>query len=116
MIDEKPERSIMITYEDFQKLELKVARIIEVEEVAGADKLLKLQIDLGGEKRQIVAGIKKVYDPKELAGKEIVIVANLEPRTVKGVESHGMLLAASGDNGPVLLSPDRDVPAGAVIK
>ena len=106
----------MINYDDFRKVELKVARITEAEEVAGAEKLLKLQIDLGSEKRQIVAGIKKSYPAKDLIGKEIVVVVNLEPRMVMGVESNGMLLAASDDSGPVLLGPYKDVPPGSGIK
>ena len=106
----------MITYDDFKKVELKIARITEAEEVAGADKLLKLQIDLGPEKRQIIAGIKKVYQAKDLIGKEIVVVTNLEPRMVMGLESDGMLLAASDENGPVILRPDKEVPPGSGIK
>ena len=106
----------MITYDDFKKVELKIAKIIEAEEVPGAEKLLKLQIDLGGEKRQIVAGIKKCYQAKDLIGREIVVVVNLEPRMLMGIESNGMLLAASDDSGPVLLRPDKDVPPGSGIK
>ncbi len=106
----------MIAFDDFKKIELKVARITEAEEVVGAEKLLKLQIDLGGEKRQIVAGIKKSYQAKDLIGREIVVVVNLEPRMVMGIESNGMLLAASDDTGPVLLRPDKDVPPGSGIK
>ncbi len=106
----------MITLDDFKKVELKIARITEAEEVAGAEKLLKLQIELGGEKRQIVAGIKKSYQAKDLIGREIVVVVNLEPRMVMGIESNGMLLAASDDSGPVLLRPDKDVPPGSGIK
>ena len=106
----------MIAFDDFKKIELKIARILEAEEVAGAEKLLKLQIDLGGEKRQIVAGIKKSYQAKDLVDREIVVVVNLEPRMVMGIESNGMLLAASDDSGPVLLGPYRDVPPGSNIK
>ncbi|OGX00303.1 MAG: methionine--tRNA ligase subunit beta [Omnitrophica bacterium RIFCSPLOWO2_02_FULL_45_16] len=106
----------MITYDDFIKVELKIAKIVEVEEIVGAEKLLKLKIDLGGEKRQIVAGIKKAYQAKDLIGKEIVVVVNLEPRMMMGIESNGMLLAASDDNGPVLLIPDKEVPPGSGIK
>ncbi len=107
----------MITYDDFRKMELKIARVIAAEEVAGAEKLLKLEIDLGNsEKRQIVAGIKKMYQAKDLVGKEIVVVTNLEPRMVMGLESNGMLLAASGDNGPVILMPEREVPPGSEVK
>ena len=106
----------MITFDDFKKVELKVARITGAEEVAGAEKLLKLQIDLGAEKRQIVAGIRKSYPTKDLIGKEIVVVVNLEPRMVMGIESNGMLLAASDDSGPVLLGPYKEVPPGSKIK
>lgn len=106
----------MITFDDFKKIELKVAKIIAAEEVAGAEKLLKLQIDIGAEKRQIVAGIKKNYAPGDLVGKEIIVVVNLEPRTVMGVESNGMLLAASDEAGPVLLMPDKEVPPGTGIR
>lgn len=107
----------MITYDDFRKVELKIAKVIAAEEVAGAEKLLKLEIDLGsGEKRQIVAGIKKTYQANNLIGKEIIVVVNLEPRMVMGLESNGMLLAASDENGPVLLGPDKEVPPGSGIK
>jgi len=106
-----------IIYDDFKKVELKIARIIEAEEVAGAEKLLKLRIDLGNsETRQIVAGIKKMYQAKDLVGKEIAVVVNLEPRMVMGIESNGMLLAASGEAGPVILTPEREVPPGSGIK
>jgi len=104
-----------ISFDDFKKVELRVAKILACEEVPGAEKLLKLLIDVGAEKRQIVAGIKKIYQPGELIGREIIVVTNLEPRTVMGVESQGMLLAAD-DNGPVLLRPDREVAPGSVIK
>lgn len=108
---------MMITYDDFRKVELKVAKITAAEEVAGAEKLLKLQIDLGNsETRQIVAGIKKMYQAKDLVGKEIVVVTNLEPRMMMGLESNGMLLAASGDAGPVILMPEREVPPGSGVK
>ena len=106
-----------VSYDDFKKVELKIAKIIEAEEVAGAEKLLKLQIDLGNsEKRQIVAGIKKMYQVKDLVGKEIVVVVNLEPRMVMGLESNGMLLAASDEKGPVILIPEREVLPGSGIK
>lgn len=106
----------MITYDDFIKVELKIAKVVEAEEVVGAEKLLKLKIDLGDEKRQIVAGIKKSYQAKDLIGREIVVVVNLEPRMVMGIESNGMLLAASDDNGPVLIRPDKEVTPGSGVK
>lgn len=106
----------MINFEDFQKLDLRVAKIIEAEKVEGSDKLLKLQIDLGQEKRQIVAGIGQFYQPEDLVGQEIVVVVNLEPRKIFGLESQGMPLAADDKEGPVLLGPDKEVPAGTKVR
>ena len=106
----------MITYDDFAKLELRVADVKVAERVVGSEKLLKLQLDLGEYgQRQIVAGIGKVYEPDQLVGTQIVIVANLEPRSLMGVESHGMLLAAGGQEGASLLRPERPVLAGSKI-
>jgi methionyl-tRNA synthetase len=108
---------VAITYDDFKKVELKVAKVLEAEEVPGAEKLLKLKIDLGNsETRQIVAGIKKTYQAKDLVGKEIAVVVNLEPRMVMGLESNGMLLAASDEKGPIILMPEREVAPGSGIK
>lgn len=105
-----------ITYDDFKKVELKIGKILEAEEVPGADKLLKLKVDLGTEQRQLVAGIRKQYQAPDLIGKCVAVVANLAPRTIMGVESQGMILAASDESGPVILRPDRDVLPGAIIK
>ena len=104
----------MVKFEQFKELELKVGRVKEAERVEGSDKLLKLKVDLGGEERQLLAGVGKVYSPEEMCGREIVGVANLEPRMLMGMESQGMLLAAS-DGDPVLLRPDREVPPGSVV-
>jgi methionyl-tRNA synthetase len=105
----------MVKFEQFKEIELKVAKVLEAERVDGSDKLLKLKIDLGEENpRQLVAGIGKVYSPEEVVGREIIVVANLEPRLLMGLESQGMLLAAN-DGGPVLLRPDREVPPGSAI-
>jgi methionyl-tRNA synthetase len=107
-----------ITIDDFMKVELRVALVKFAEKVKGADKLLRLEIDLGDEQRQIVAGIAKAYDPEKLIGRKIVIVANLQPRKLRGLESNGMLLAASfGEEGtPALASFLEDVPVGARLK
>ena len=105
-----------ITYDDFKKIELKIGKILEAEEVVGAEKLLKLKVDLGTEQRQLVAGIKKQYAIPDLIGRQVVVVANLAPRSIMGVESQGMVLAAADDAGPVLLRPDRDVPVGGIVK
>ena len=84
-----------VKYEDFAKLDLRVGKIIEAKDHPDADRLVVLQVDLGAEQRQIVAYIKKYYEPVQLLGKWIVVVTNLEPRTLRGVTSHGMLLAAT---------------------
>jgi len=107
-----------ITIDDFAKVELRVAQVKVAERVKGADKLLRLEVDLGYEQRQILAGIAKAYEPEQLVGRKIVIVANLAPRKMRGLESNGMLLAASlGEEGqPVLASFLEDVPLGARLK
>ena len=105
-----------INFEEFQKIDLRVGKIIEAEKIEGTDKLLKLKVDLGEEERQLVAGIAKFYQPEDLVGKEIVVVANLEPKTLRGVESQGMLLAADVEGRPVLLKPDQEVPPGTKIR
>ena len=105
-----------ITFDDFMKLDLRVAEIKACEDVPGADKLYKLIIDLG-EERTIVAGIKHNYTKEELIGKKIAVVVNLEPRKLRGIESHGMLLAASTEDksSVVLLTLDRDITNGSKI-
>jgi methionyl-tRNA synthetase len=107
-----------ITIDDFAKVELRVAQILVAERIPKADKLLRLEVDLGYEKRQILAGIAQYYEPEKLIGRKIVIVANLEPRKMRGLESNGMLLAASlpPDGAPVLAGFLEDVPLGARLK
>jgi methionyl-tRNA synthetase len=107
-----------ITIDDFAKVELRVAQILVAERVPKADKLLRLEVDLGYEKRQILAGIAQYYEPEKLIGRKIVIVANLAPRKMRGLESNGMLLAASlpPDGAPVLAGFLEDVPLGARLK
>jgi len=106
----------MITIDEFAKVELRVATIKTVEPHPNADRLLVMKIDLGDEERQLVAGIRAHYAPEELVGKQIVVVANLQPATLRGVESQGMLLAASDGERVVVLSPEKIVAAGAKIK
>lgn len=106
----------MINIKDFAEMELVVAQIIEAHDHPDADRLYVLKIDTGSEKKQLVAGIRSSYSAQELAGKKIVVINNLEPAVLRGQESQGMLLAASGDNGPVLLIPEKDVPNGTRIK
>jgi len=106
-----------ITIDDFAKVELRVAQILVAERVPKADKLLRLEVDLGTEKRQILAGIAEYYEPEKLIGRKIVIVSNLAPRKMRGLESNGMLLAASLEGGaPVLAGFLEDVPVGARLK
>ncbi len=107
-----------ITIDDFAKVELRVGQVKVAEKVKGADKLLRLEVDLGTEVRQVVAGIAKAYDPEKLIGRKVVIVANLAPRKLRGLESQGMIVAASlGDEGvPVLAGFLEDVPNGARLK
>lgn len=114
----------MITYDDFAKLELKVAKVISAERVEKSEKLIKMQLDAGDKNetgepiiRQILGGIGKQYDPEVLVGKEIIIVANLEPRALMGETSNGMLLAASDMEGIIsLLLPDKDIQPGSKVK
>ena len=118
MSEEKP----TITYDDFVKLDLRVATIVEASDHPNADKLIVMKIDMGGEQRQVIAGIKGYYDADALVGKQLVVVANLAPRKMRGLASEGMLLAASvgGQEGQpladvVLLTVDRPTPPGALV-
>ena len=105
----------MISIDDFRKIELKVATVKSAEPHPNADKLMVLQIDLGSEQRQICAGIRNHYAPEDLVGKQIVVVANLETAKLRGLESQGMLLAASDEGCVIVLTPDKPVLAGAKV-
>ncbi len=106
-----------ISIDDFAKVELRVALVKTAEKVKGADKLLRLEVDLGNEVRQIVAGIAEAYAPETLVGRKVVIVANLAPRKLRGLESNGMIVAASPEGGkPVLAAFLEDVPVGTRLK
>ncbi|MBP7126835.1 methionine--tRNA ligase, partial [Myxococcota bacterium] len=103
--------------EDFQKIQWKVGTVVSAAPVPGSDKLLALEVDLGeGAPRPLVAGVAKAYAPEALVGRQVVVVANLAPRKVFGRESRGMVLAASGDQGPVLLAPIAPVPPGTPVR
>lgn len=106
----------MINIEEFKKLELKIARIKEVAEHPNADKLYVITLDLGDRTKQVVAGIKKCYTCQDLVGKLVVVVDNLEPALLRGVESQGMILAASDENTIAVLSPDKEVKLGSIVK
>jgi len=105
-----------ITIEEFRKMDLRVGKIIKAEKVPGAKKLLRLEVDLGEEEpRQLVAGIAEFYGPEDLVGLNIVVVANLKPKRIRGVESRGMLLAADVEGKPVLLTVLEEVPPGTKV-
>jgi len=113
---ENPVTPPKITIDDFRKIELKVATIKSAEAHPNADKLLVLQIDLGGEQRQICAGIRNSYTAEELVGKQIIVVANLETAKLRGMESQGMLLAASDEGRVIIMTPEKSVQAGPQVK
>jgi methionyl-tRNA synthetase len=112
------EKKEIISYEDFAKLDLRVATIKKVEEIEGADKLYKLEVEIGKEKRTICAGIKQNYKKEDLKGKQVIVIANLAPRKMKGIESEGMLLAAvSEDHSKVIiLSPEKKIDSGSKVQ
>lgn len=109
-----------IPFSDWEKIDLRVAKIVKVEDIEGADKLYKINLDAGKEigKRIVCAGLKPYYSKEELKGKKVILFANLEPRKLKGIESQGMLLAADNpENGKVfLLAPEKDIEVGSKIR
>jgi methionyl-tRNA synthetase len=115
----EPEPTPTIAIDDFIKIDLRVAQIVVAERIPKADKLLRLEVDLGTEKRQILSGIAEWYTPEDLIGRRIVVIANLAPRKMRGLESHGMLLAASTEGGKPYLCTFADaesLPLGSRIK
>ena len=113
----------MINFNDFEKLDIRIGTIIKAEPVPETDKLLKLKVDLGpstssgqAEQRELVAGIADEYNPEKLEGKQIPVLINLEPKTIKGIESHGMILAVEIDGKAVLMNPDKQVDNGSKIR
>ena len=106
----------MITIEQFRGLELRVGTVKHAEPHPNADRLLVLRVDIGTEERQVVAGIRAHYDPAALVGRQVVVVANLEPAKLRGVESQGMVLAAADGERVILVRPDDAVTAGAVVR
>jgi methionine--tRNA ligase beta chain len=105
----------MITFDDFVKLQIKIGLIVEAEKIEGTDKLLRLQVDFGDERRQIVSGIAQFYKPEQLINKQFTFVVNLEPRVIRGVESNGMILAVSSGKKVVLLKPQKKVQPGSIV-
>ncbi len=110
-LDLKPE----IAFEDFEKLDLRTARVVSAEPVKGAKKLLRLQIEMGPETRQVVAGVAEYFKPEELVDKQVIVVANLKPVKLRGVESQGMLLAVQDENGLAFLTPERNTATGKKV-
>jgi methionyl-tRNA synthetase len=107
----------MITIDDFAKIELKIGTVLEAEEVEGSEKLVKLTVDLGEESpRTVLTGMKAWHGPDHFKGRQLVFVVNLETRKMMGIESHGMIMAADPDEGPVLLIPEKQVPPGTKIR
>ncbi len=106
----------MISFEDFKKIELKTAKIIEAKDVEGSEKIVQLKVQIGEEERQILAGIKKNYSLESLIGKTIIVVTNLAPKNLMGLESNGMLLAASLNGEPVLLTTEKEVEPGCEVR
>ncbi len=113
---EGPKAMDIITYDEFKKMDLRVAHILTAERIPGATKLLKLEVDIGTEKRQMVAGVAETYSPEDLVGKRLIVICNLKPAVIRGVESQAMLLAAVVDDKAIIPFFDRDVLAGAVVK
>ncbi|MBD3286131.1 methionine--tRNA ligase subunit beta [candidate division WOR-3 bacterium] len=109
------EEILAVTIDDFKKLDLRVAKVLEAEKVEGADKLYKLKITLGLEERQLVAGIAQHYSADELVGKQIIVIANLEHAVIRGVESQGMLLAATSEGKIVLATMDKEADPGSKL-
>lgn len=104
-----------ISFEDFKKIDLRVARILEVEKIEDSEKLFKVKIDVGGEERILVSGVSNYYKPEDLIQKQVIVILNLEPKIIFGVESHGMILFVRDKEKPIVLSPEEEAIDGAII-
>jgi methionine--tRNA ligase beta chain len=114
MVDEQ---AALISYDDFSKLEIRMGKVLTAERVPNTDKLLRLEVKIGTETRQLVAGIAEGYQPEDVIGKTVPVLTNLEPRVIRGVQSQGMVLCPRDESDkPVLLVPDREVPIGSPVK
>lgn len=113
-----PETKTTISYDDFAKLDIRVGTVVSVEKVLDADRLLRLMVDIGGEKPyQIISGITQfIEDPQTLVGRQVPILSNLEPRTIRGFVSEGMMLAAGDGNAFALLHPSQSLSPGSIVK
>ena len=114
--EKKEEQMDIISFDEFKRMDLRVGEILNAERVPGTEKLLKMEVDIGGEKRQMVAGVADTYGPEELVGKKLVVIVNLKPAVIRGIESQAMLLAAEIGGKAIIPFFDRDVPAGAKVR
>ena len=114
--DTKPEETPRISINEFAKVQMRVGQVLEAEKIEGSRKLLKLRVDIGDEVRQVVAGISEAYAPEDLLNKKVVLVANLKPAKLMGVESNGMIVAASDGGRPVLATFNEEVPNGSPLQ
>ena len=105
-----------VTYDDFKKLDIRVGSILEVEEISGKTRIIKGVVDLGEEKRDVIIGGAEFYEPQDLVGKTVIVIANLETKKIAGIESNAMLLAADVNDKPFWLTVDSNVPTGTKIK
>ena len=105
----------MINYNAFKEMEIRIGKVLEVEDIEGADKLYLVTVDIGVETRKMVAGIKPWYSKSELSGKNVVVLANLEPKVIRGIESKGMILATLADNKLAILTTDRETSPGSIV-
>jgi len=115
-VRKKEERMEEITFDEFKRMDLRVGQILKAEKVEGTQKLVKFEVDIGTEKRQMVAGVAEAYSPEALIGKRIIVVANLKPARIRGIESQGMLLAADIEGNPVIPFFGEDVPPGTKVR
>ena len=106
----------MIKFEEFKKLDIRIGKVLSAEKIEGSDKLIKLEIDLGEERRQIIVGMAKFYEPDYFLNKELVVLTNLEPRKFMGIESQGMVLAVDVNGEPIILLPEKEVPPGSIVR
>jgi len=104
-----------IEFKDWEKLKIKIGKVLTCGKVEGADKLLKLEIDFGTEKKQVLTGMAGYFNPEHFIGKEVPVLINLKPRKIRGLESQGMILAADEDGKPTLLHPEEEVPPGTEV-
>ena len=105
-----------VSFKEFQKLDIRIGKILDCEKILGAKKLLKCIIDIGTEKREALAGMAEFFSPEELIGKTVVVLVNLEPKKFMGIESQGMILAADLEGKPFLLTVEGEVPAGTKVR